>query len=70
MLSKHTVMCLNPKENLPQYTRSTTFVDGLRQASETFKRRFKITARGMKRSYWLEAEDLQSSTVCLPLFPL
>ncbi|OJD14645.1 hypothetical protein AJ78_05042 [Emergomyces pasteurianus Ep9510] len=54
LLSKHTTMCLNPKETLPQFTRSTTFADGLRQASDSFRRRFKVTAPGMKRPYWLE----------------
>ncbi|KLJ11626.1 xeroderma pigmentosum group C-complementing protein [Blastomyces silverae] len=54
LLSKHTVMCLNPKETLPQFTRSTTFADGLNQATEAFRRRFKVTVPGMKRPYWLE----------------
>ncbi|KAK2781057.1 hypothetical protein FQN53_000819 [Emmonsiellopsis sp. PD_33] len=54
ILPKHTIMCLNPKENLPQFTRSTTFADGLKQACEAFRRRFKVTAPGMKRPYWME----------------
>ncbi|KAK2809522.1 hypothetical protein FQN50_003790 [Emmonsiellopsis sp. PD_5] len=54
IVPKHTIMCLNPKENLPQFTRSTTFADGLKQACEAFRRRFKVTAPGMKRPYWLE----------------
>ncbi|EGE87072.1 xeroderma pigmentosum group C-complementing protein, variant [Blastomyces dermatitidis ATCC 18188] len=54
LLSKHTVMCLNPKETLPQFTRSTTFADGLNQATEAFRRHFKVTVPGMKRPYWLE----------------
>ncbi|WEW58699.1 hypothetical protein PRK78_004167 [Emydomyces testavorans] len=66
MLSKHTVLCLNPKEDLPQFTRSTTFADGLKQASETFRRRFKITASGMKRSYWLDNLDAVQGSIGLP----
>ncbi|OAX85493.1 hypothetical protein ACJ72_00125 [Emergomyces africanus] len=54
LLSKHTIMCLNPKATLPQFTRSTTFADGLMQASDAFRRQFKVTAPGMKRPYWLE----------------
>ncbi|PGH08157.1 xeroderma pigmentosum group C-complementing protein [Blastomyces parvus] len=54
LLSKHTVMCLNPKDTLTQFTRSTTFADGLNQATEAFRRRFKVTLPGMKRPYWLE----------------
>ena len=33
-------------------------MDGLTQASETFRNRFKITARGMGRSHW--AEDAEA----------
>ena len=33
-------------------------MDGLTQASETFRNRFKITARGMSRSHW--AEDAEA----------
>lgn len=29
-------------------------MDGLKQASDVFRSRFKITARGMSRSYWAE----------------
>ncbi|PGH27737.1 hypothetical protein AJ80_00524 [Polytolypa hystricis UAMH7299] len=61
ILSKHIVACLNPKETLPQFSRSTTFADGLKQASDTFKRRFKITAPGMRRPYWLDQETFQSA---------
>ncbi|EFQ98391.1 DNA repair protein rhp41 [Nannizzia gypsea CBS 118893] len=54
ILSKHIIMCLNPKEDLPQFTRSTTFVDGLLHSSEAFRRRFKVTGPGMRKPYWLE----------------
>ncbi|KKA24277.1 DNA repair protein Rad4 [Rasamsonia emersonii CBS 393.64] len=43
MLSKQTIAFLNPKESMSQFTRSTTFIDGLKQASEAFSRRFKET---------------------------
>ncbi|ODH40905.1 hypothetical protein ACO22_01504 [Paracoccidioides brasiliensis] len=66
ILSKHTIMCLNPKANLPQFTRSTTFADGLKQASDAFKQRFKVTSPGMKRPYWLEhPNDIKDPTVLL-----
>ncbi|GBF59474.1 DNA repair protein [Trichophyton mentagrophytes] len=72
ILSKRIIMCLNPKEDLPQFTRSTTFADGLLQSSEAFRRRFRITGPGMRRPYWLEdcsaAQDptaLQGSTEIL-----
>ncbi|KAI1979129.1 hypothetical protein LOZ53_000397 [Ophidiomyces ophidiicola] len=65
ILSKHTVQCLNPSEDLPQFSRSTTFADGLKQAADTFHRRFKITASGMRRSYWLE--NLDETSITLPV---
>ena len=40
-------------------------MDGLAQARDAFKREFKITARGMSRSYW--AEDVEAlADVCIP----
>lgn len=54
MLPKQTISFLNPKESMPQFQRSTTFIDGLKQASETFMRRFKVTAPGLRRPYWAE----------------
>lgn len=56
MLPKQTRLLLNPKESMPQFTRSTTFIDGLKQAMEIFARNFKITAPGLRRPYWAEDE--------------
>jgi xeroderma pigmentosum group C-complementing protein len=54
MLPKQTISFLNPKESMPQFQRSTTFIDGLKQASDAFVRRFKVTAPGLRRPYWAE----------------
>ncbi|KAK2761615.1 hypothetical protein FQN54_001443 [Arachnomyces sp. PD_36] len=54
ILGKQTRTFLNPKEDKPQFTRSTTFVEGLKQAGEAFRRGFKVTAPGMRRPYWAE----------------
>lgn len=54
MLSKQTRNFLNPKEGMSQFTRSTTFVDGLKQASDAFSKRFRVTETGFKRPYWVE----------------
>jgi xeroderma pigmentosum group C-complementing protein len=43
---------------MSQFNRSTTFIDGLKQASEAFNRRFRVTAPGLRRPYW--AEDLKA----------
>jgi xeroderma pigmentosum group C-complementing protein len=57
MLTKQTIALLNPKESMHQFSRSTTFIDGLRQASEIFSRRFRITAYGLRKPYWAENEQ-------------
>lgn len=62
-LSKNTVMCLNPREDKPQFSRSTTFVDGLNQASETFRRNFRVTAPGMRRPYWSDGNERKEASI-------
>lgn len=64
-LNKNTVMCLNPREDRPQFTRSTTFIDGLNQASEVFRRSFKVTAPGMRRPYWADGNERKEASLRL-----
>ncbi|KAL1954317.1 hypothetical protein VTO42DRAFT_1391 [Malbranchea cinnamomea] len=66
ILPKHIIMLLNPKPEMSQFTRSTTFADGLKQAAETFRRRFKITAPGMRRPYWLQNPQTAKDSSVLP----
>ncbi|KAJ5669714.1 hypothetical protein N7462_010784 [Penicillium macrosclerotiorum] len=54
MLHKRVVALLNPDETKPQFTRSTTFIDGLNQAGDIFNRRFQVTKPGLKRAHWAE----------------
>lgn len=54
MLPRRIISLLNPPEDKPQHVRSTTFVDGLNQASEAFLRRFRIIAPGIQRPHWAE----------------
>lgn len=56
-MSKKIVSYLNPNEKFSQFQRTRSFLDGLNQAVEVFKLHFKVTARGMGRSYWAENED-------------
>ncbi|KMU81529.1 DNA repair protein Rhp41 [Coccidioides immitis RMSCC 3703] len=58
MLSKNTVRCLNPKADMPQFSRSTTFADGLKQAKEvlTSKDAFRKQAISMEGSRDLGAQ--------------
>lgn len=57
LLSNQTLSYLNPDENHSQFQRSRSFIDGLKQASEIFRERFKITSRGMSRSTWAESPE-------------
>lgn len=68
MLSRQTIKFLNPKEGISQFTRSTTFIDGLKQASEAFSKRFHVTAPGLKQPRWAEdRKDLDKRMVKLKI---
>ncbi|KAF7171119.1 hypothetical protein CNMCM6106_005606 [Aspergillus hiratsukae] len=54
MLPKQVIAMLNPPEDKPQYSRSTTFVEGLNQASDAFTRRFRVNRPGLKRAHWVD----------------
>jgi xeroderma pigmentosum group C-complementing protein len=54
LLTKQIISFLNPKETMSQFARSTTFIDGLKQASEAFSRNFKTTSPGLRRPHWAE----------------
>ncbi|PYH97270.1 Rad4-domain-containing protein [Aspergillus ellipticus CBS 707.79] len=55
MLSSKIISLLHSPENKPQYNRSTTFIDGLNQASDVFNRRFKVAKPGLKRPFWTDS---------------
>ena len=46
------VSYLNPDTQLSQFERSRSFANGLAQVLKAFGEKFKITLRGMRRSYW------------------
>ena len=56
-LSKKIIFYLNPGEDKSQFQRSRSFMDGVEQASESFRSKFKIVARGMSRPAWAESPD-------------
>lgn len=60
LLPKKTLLYLDNDDKQSQFQRNRSFVDGLQQALEVFWSRYKITARGLNRPYWVEdAEQLQ-----------
>lgn len=59
VLPKKTLVYLDDDDKQSQFQRSRSFMDGLQQALEVFWSRYKITARGLHRPYWVEdAEQL------------
>ncbi|MCJ1404801.1 hypothetical protein MMC11_008027 [Xylographa trunciseda] len=68
LLSKKTLSYLDDDEGQSQFQRSRSFMEGLEQASEVFRSNFKVTARGMSRSYWAEdAEHLAETDIPLDI---
>ncbi|KAJ5595035.1 uncharacterized protein N7459_001243 [Penicillium hispanicum] len=57
MLPKRIIALLNPDHDKPQFTRSTTFIDGLNQAGDIFNRRYQVTKPGLKRAHWAEDQN-------------
>ena len=57
LLTKKTATYLNADGSLSQFQRSRSFMDGLTQASEAFRGRFKVTARGMAKPVWADSPE-------------
>ncbi|KZF21012.1 Rad4-domain-containing protein [Xylona heveae TC161] len=57
LLSKKTQSYLVPNATLSQFQRSRSFMDGLAQASEIWRNKFNITARGLRNAVWAENEE-------------
>ncbi|KAJ6135133.1 hypothetical protein N7512_000293 [Penicillium capsulatum] len=57
MLPKRIVALLNPSEDKDQFTRSTTFVEGLNQTGDIFNKRFRVNKPGIRRAHWVEDKD-------------
>jgi len=65
LMSKKTLLYLDDDDKQSQFQRSRSFMDGLQQALEVFWSRYKITARGLHRPYWVEgAEQLLQVSCC------
>jgi xeroderma pigmentosum group C-complementing protein len=54
LLPEKTVRYLIPGTNLSQFGRTESLKNGLQQASTSFKVRFDVTERGLRRSLWAE----------------
>jgi len=57
LLTKKMISYLNPDEDTSQFQRSRSFMDGLTHASESFRGKFKVIARGMGKSRWADGPE-------------
>ncbi|KAK0707452.1 hypothetical protein B0H67DRAFT_636328 [Lasiosphaeris hirsuta] len=57
LLTEKVVQLLHPSEDSTQFRRMQLFKSGLQEACNTFKARFKITERGLRRALWPEDEE-------------
>ncbi|KAI9712487.1 MAG: hypothetical protein M1812_006903 [Candelaria pacifica] len=47
---------LNPNQDLSQFQKTRSFMDGLSQAKDLWKVKFNVTASGMRKANWAESE--------------
>ncbi|KAL2759474.1 hypothetical protein ACRALDRAFT_1074246 [Sodiomyces alcalophilus JCM 7366] len=60
LLSPKIESCFRPRANLSQFGRMEALKDGLRQISNVFRAKFRITERGLRRSMWADDPELLS----------
>lgn len=56
-LTDKMVNYLNPGTNLPQFGRTESLKNGLKQAEGVWKTKFEVTERGLRRALWAEEPD-------------
>lgn len=61
LLSDKTISYLNPKSSHSQFQRNRSFMDGLEQASQTFRGEFRVTESGMHRIDYSSAGHAETS---------
>lgn len=57
MLTKKTISYLIQDESKSQFQRSRSFMDGLTQASDVFRAKFRICARGLGKPVWADSPE-------------
>ena len=65
-LTKRIVSYLNPDPERSQFEQSRAFMNGVNQVAEAFRPKFKITARGMSRSFWVDDPEQLAKVCSLP----
>lgn len=56
-LNNRMISYLNPAADLSQFQASRSFMDGLQQASDTFRGSFRRNARGMAKAQWKDPDS-------------
>lgn len=57
LLSKKVASLLKPRPNLSQFGQTESLKDGLEQIGRTFKAKYQVTERGLRRCLWAEAPE-------------
>ena len=60
LLNRKMISYLNPDDTATQFQRSRSFMDGLQQASEVFRSKYKIDTRGIAKAQWQDRSSLDS----------
>ncbi|KAL9945122.1 hypothetical protein ACHAQF_006039 [Verticillium nonalfalfae] len=69
LLSKKVASLLKPRPNLSQFGQTESLKDGLEQIGRTFKAKYQVTERGLRRCLWAEApEHLEKVTTVFPSY--
>lgn len=57
LLTPKTLSYLNPGENLSQFGQTLSLKNGLNQVENSFKTKYEITERGLRRALWADSEE-------------
>lgn len=66
LLTAKTIGLLNPRPSLNQFGKTESLKTGIKEASDAFRAKFRITERGLRRALWPEDEE-QLKDVGAPL---
>jgi len=65
LLDKKTMTFLRPKSDMSQFGRAESVKRGLEQAGIMWRKKYRVTARGVRRALWADDEkDLQNVSLC------
>lgn len=67
LLTAKTIGLLNPRPSLNQFGKTESLKTGIKEASDAFRAKFRITERGLRRALWPEDEEQLKDVGAPPL---